>query len=190
MGRHGGLQPDWADGPCQPGATGARGGGARVVPTGVQTGGCEKRGPRLGAVLRRPPPWQPRRAQTRGERVHHDPTGVQAGRRARRRCTPSSHRRAGRLLRGERAQEAPTGAQAGYCEKKKVFTLPPVCRPGACFRATAGGQQDRQQGSTVVWMVASSLLDRHPFVESWRQPFRLLELTHLRDVPTRPSNTV
>ena len=55
---------------------------------------------------------------------------------------------------------------------------------------TSSQSPDRQQGSTVVWMVASSLLDRPPFVESWRQPLRLLELTHLRDLPTRPSNTV
>ena len=63
-------------------------------------------------------------------------------------------------------------------------------REDAQLELTSSQSPDRQQGSTVVWMVASSLLDRPPFVESWRQPLRLLELTHLRDLPTRPSNTV
>ena len=117
-----------ADGPCQPGA-------------GAVRRGCPH-APPAGGPLPRPPLGQARDARhlgshaahSRGERDHHYPNGVQAGRRARRRCTSSSHRRAGRLRRGERAQEAPTGMQAGCCELKEVIKLPPAGRPDAARR--------------------------------------------------------
>ena len=50
---------------------------------------------------------------------------------ARRRCSPRSHRRAGRRRRGERAHQGPTGVQAGCGAEQAIFKVPPACRPEA-----------------------------------------------------------
>ena len=104
---------------------------------------CAEVGPAAGdqcstyRALRRPPLWPPSHAQPREEKVLIKVPPACRPSAARRRGTPSSHRRAGRRLRGEDAHQDPTGVQAGGGAENELIEVPPACR------------QDQREGGDV-----------------------------------------
>ena len=115
---------------------------------------CAEVGPAAGdqcstyRALRRPPLWPPSHAQPREEKVLIKVPPACRPSAARRRGTPSSHRRAGRRLRGEDAHQDPTGVQAGGGAENELTKVPPACRPDAARRRRSS-RSHRRAGRMV-----------------------------------------